>query len=94
MARQLRFPLTATDGQVSGGGGVDKFRIKIWNINNGGVIVYDNVPATSDDINNANPQRSVEAASWSTSSSFAREGWRGQCSCPLRASLASILPEQ
>ena len=50
------FLLTATDGQVSGGGGVDKFRIKIWNINNGGVIVYDNVPSTSDDINNANPQ--------------------------------------
>ena len=50
------FLLTATDGQVSGGGGVDKFRIKIWDTNNGGTIVYDNMPSTSDDINNANPQ--------------------------------------
>jgi hypothetical protein len=24
------FLLTATDGQLQGGGGVDKFRIKIW----------------------------------------------------------------
>jgi hypothetical protein len=35
------FLLTAVDGQVTGGGGVDKFRIKIWNIANGGVV-YDN----------------------------------------------------
>ncbi len=36
------FLLTAIEGQVSGGGGVDKFRIKIWDKNNGGDIVYDN----------------------------------------------------
>ena len=36
------FMLTAIDGQVSGGGGVDKFRIKIWDKNNGDTIVYDN----------------------------------------------------
>ena len=50
------FLLTATDGQLSGGGGVDKFRIKIWDINNGGAIVYDNVPGASDGINDAKPQ--------------------------------------
>ena len=49
------FVLTATDGQVSGGGGVDKFRIKIWNKVGGGVV-YDNVVGASDDINSANPQ--------------------------------------
>ncbi len=50
------FLLTATDGQLNGGGGVDKFRIKIWDINNGGVVVYDNVLGASDDIDSANPQ--------------------------------------
>ena len=33
--------LTATDGQASGGSGVDKFRIKIWNRATG-AVVYDN----------------------------------------------------
>src|SRR6478672_6590508 len=36
------FELTAWDGQMSGGGGVDKFRIKIWNQNQGNGVVYDN----------------------------------------------------
>jgi hypothetical protein len=49
------FLLTATDGQLPGGG-VDQFRIKIWDINNGGAIVYDNVPGASDDINSNNTQ--------------------------------------
>jgi HYR domain/PKD domain len=35
------FMLTAVDGQVSGGGGIDKFRIKIWDLGTG-LIVYDN----------------------------------------------------
>ena len=35
------FELTAIDGQVNGGGGVDKFRIKIWN-GNPSNVVYDN----------------------------------------------------
>ncbi len=30
------FMLTAIDGAVNGGGGVDKFRIKIWNLATGG----------------------------------------------------------
>jgi len=48
------FLLTATDGQLQGGGGVDKFRIKIWQV--GGAVVYDNVVGSSDDIDAANPQ--------------------------------------
>src|SRR5207247_3160006 len=47
------FLLTVTDGQVSGGGGVDKFRIKITDANG---VIYDNVLGASDDIGAANPQ--------------------------------------
>jgi|GEM_PF-4757816 len=39
------FLLTAIDGDTSGGGGVDRFRIKIWT--NAGVI-YDNQPGSAD----------------------------------------------
>ena len=42
------FELTAWDGQVSGGGGTDRFRIKIWNQNQGNGIVYDNMLGVSD----------------------------------------------
>ncbi len=49
------FLLTATDGDLPGGGGVDKFRIKIVNKATG-AVVYDNVPGASDDIDSANPQ--------------------------------------
>jgi hypothetical protein len=49
------FLLTATDGQATGGGDVDKFRIKIWD-NATGAIVYDNAQAGSEDINNTRPQ--------------------------------------
>jgi hypothetical protein len=49
------FLLTATDGQISGGGGVDKFRIKIWDTTSD-TVIYDNVPGTSEDIDAANPQ--------------------------------------
>ncbi|MFZ5927342.1 MAG: tandem-95 repeat protein [Acidobacteriota bacterium] len=48
------FLLTATDGQMPGGGGIDKFRIKIWQI--GGGVIYDNSPSLTDDIDNVNPQ--------------------------------------
>ena len=49
------FILTATDGEISGGGGVDKFRIHITNTATG-ATAYDNVPGAADDINNANPE--------------------------------------
>jgi hypothetical protein len=38
-----RFMVSAVDGDVSGGGGYDKFRIKIWNKTDNS-IVYDNSP--------------------------------------------------
>jgi hypothetical protein len=43
------FLLTAIDGQVSGGGGTDKLRVKIWNKANGNAIVYDNKMGAPDD---------------------------------------------
>ena len=49
------FLLTATDGQLPGGGGADKFRIKIWDKATD-TMVYDNVLGASDDMDNANPQ--------------------------------------
>jgi hypothetical protein len=55
------FLLTATDGQVNGDGGVDKFRIKIWYKNNGDAIVYDNAPG-SDDID-ASGQTAISGGS-------------------------------
>ena len=45
------FMLTATDGEVNGGGGVDGFRIKIWDKDAGDGIVYDNKMGQSDDSN-------------------------------------------
>jgi hypothetical protein len=48
------FLLTATDGQRPGGGGLDRFRIKVWDVGSG-MIVYDNVGGP-DDIDVANPQ--------------------------------------
>ncbi|MBE7500480.1 MAG: right-handed parallel beta-helix repeat-containing protein [Verrucomicrobiales bacterium] len=46
-AGDYAFQLTATDGQVNGGGGTDRFRIKIWDQSGGGVI-YDNQPGDAD----------------------------------------------
>lgn len=49
------FMLTATDGQISGGGGVDKFRIKIWDKNNSDAVIYDNKMGSSDDSYDGTP---------------------------------------
>lgn len=49
------FLLTATDGALPGGGGVDKFRIKVWE-KVSGALVYDNVRGASDDTDAADPQ--------------------------------------
>ena len=44
------FMLTATDGQETGGGGTDKFRIKIWQgCTTEGAVVYDNQMGAADD---------------------------------------------
>jgi len=42
------FMLTANDGQVSGGGDVDRFRIKIWEQATGSVV-YDNQMGDAED---------------------------------------------
>ena len=49
------FLLTVTDGQLTGGGGSDKFRMKIWDKSSGDTIVYDNAPG-SDDIDSSGTQ--------------------------------------
>lgn len=49
-ASSYGFMLTAVDGQISGGGGVDKFRIKIWDLGTGS-IVYDNQIGDADSAN-------------------------------------------
>jgi FtsP/CotA-like multicopper oxidase with cupredoxin domain len=49
------FLLTAVDGQLNNTG-LDKFRIKIWDIDDGDAVVYDNGLGASDDIDSANPQ--------------------------------------
>ena len=40
--------LTATDGQINGGGGTDKFRIKVWDKATE-QVVYDNQMGDADD---------------------------------------------
>jgi hypothetical protein len=47
---EFGFMLTASDGQINGGGGVDKFRIKIWDLATG-EIIYDNQMGEDDDSN-------------------------------------------
>jgi len=42
------FMVTATDGELNGGGGVDKFRIKIWDKNDGDAVAYDNQMGDAD----------------------------------------------
>jgi hypothetical protein len=42
------FLLTAVDGQVTGGGGADRFRIKIWDKVADDAVVYDNQRGTDD----------------------------------------------
>jgi len=49
------FLLTAIDGQINGGGGTDKLRMKIWNKNAGDALVYDNQVACGDQSDTANP---------------------------------------
>jgi len=41
------FLLSAVDGQVTGGGGTDKFRLKVWEID--GDVVYDTQPGSGED---------------------------------------------
>jgi hypothetical protein len=49
------FSLTAWDGQAPGGGGVDEFRIKIWDQSQGDAVVYDNQVGCPSQGDNADP---------------------------------------
>jgi hypothetical protein len=49
------FTLTAYDGDITGGGGMDKFRIRITKTNNGNVV-FDNKNGTPTDMDVADPQ--------------------------------------
>jgi hypothetical protein len=51
--------LTAIDGDLTGGGGKDRFRIKIWNKDTG-AIVYDNQIGAGDD---SDPQTTLGSGS-------------------------------
>jgi len=42
------FELTAWDGDMPGGGGVDRFRLKVWDQNRGNAMVYDNQLGSDD----------------------------------------------
>jgi hypothetical protein len=50
------FTLTAYDGDISGGGGVDKFRIVITDHNHGNGVVFDNRNGLPTDMDTADPQ--------------------------------------
>jgi hypothetical protein len=56
------FMLSAIDGQINGGGGVDKFRIKIWDKETGN-IVYDNQIGASDTSDTADPITAIAGGS-------------------------------
>jgi hypothetical protein len=49
------FLLTAIDGQAKGGGGTDRFRVKIWRLADE-AVVYDNGLGGSDDLDSGSPQ--------------------------------------
>ena len=54
------FLVSVVDGQVSGGGDIDKFRIKIWDLDSD-VMVYDNNIEITDD--NAEPPTAIDGGS-------------------------------
>ncbi len=55
------FLVSAIDGQVSGGGGIDKFRIKIWDKDDGNRVIYDNNCTETDE--NADPATAIGGGS-------------------------------
>ena len=55
------FFLTAIDGQLTGGDGLDKFRIKIWDVVDDTIIIYDNELA--EDLDDADPTTPIASGS-------------------------------
>ena len=58
-AGDYSFLVTLTDGNLPGGGGTDKFRIKIVDKSTGSVV-YDNVPGAPDRLDTAAPEAITE----------------------------------
>ncbi|MEO7489993.1 MAG: T9SS type A sorting domain-containing protein, partial [Ferruginibacter sp.] len=54
------FMISAIDGTISGGGGVDRFRIKIWSNADGSGVIYDNNQLNA---NNADPTTALGGGS-------------------------------
>ena len=50
------FTLTAYDGDITGGGGVDKFRIRITKTNGGSVVFDNRITNANTDMDTADPQ--------------------------------------
>jgi hypothetical protein len=57
---QYGFMVSAVDGEINGGGGIDKFRIKIWDLNTSAVIYDNNITETDD---NAEPATAIGGGS-------------------------------
>jgi hypothetical protein len=57
------FMVSAIDGQISGGGGTDRFRIKIWDKNKGDKVVYDNQAGATDSSDSADPVTAIGGGS-------------------------------
>jgi photosystem II stability/assembly factor-like uncharacterized protein len=58
-----KYVLTVIDGQAPGGGGVDKFRIKIWN-DKTGEVVFDNQVGDADDADPTTPVGAGKSSSF------------------------------
>lgn len=59
-AGNYAFILTATDGDVSGGHGIDQFRLKVYDHNQGNAVIYDNQLGAPD---NADPTTALGGGS-------------------------------
>ncbi|WP_426060327.1 T9SS type A sorting domain-containing protein [Hymenobacter sp. B1770] len=57
------FLLTALDGQVTGGGGLDKFRIKIWNKASGNTVYDNNMGSVEGSADDAQPSTELGGGS-------------------------------
>jgi hypothetical protein len=91
------FELTAWDGQVNGGGGTDRLRLKVWNTNQGNAVVYDNQMNAPD---GADPTTALGAGSivihtnGSPQLAAGGQGPGGPGAAPIStAQVAALLPE-
>ncbi|HEX9958624.1 MAG TPA: T9SS type A sorting domain-containing protein, partial [Fibrella sp.] len=81
------FLLTAIDGKLNGGGGVDKFRIKIWNKTTGDPV-YDNQAGAGDD---ASPGTAIDGGSIMIQSNGNKNSRQGNGAEPMLTADALVL---